>query len=136
MSRIFTPIFLSLLGFASAFAQSTEDIAESERKSGHNLMNFTANAHTGNYDVIYHNLNIAVDPTVHFISGTVTTDFIAKEDMTEVVFDLAFDLSVSAVQQNGNSLVFTQNENNELIITLPSPLSVWVCSTPLEALTY
>ncbi|MFD2601482.1 M1 family aminopeptidase [Flavobacterium suzhouense] len=123
MSRIFTPILLSLLGFASVFAQSTEDIAEAERKSGHNLMTFSANAHTGNYDVVYHKLDLAADPTVHFISGTVTTDFIAKEDMTEVVFDLAFELVVSQVQQNGNNLAFAQNENDELVITLPATLA-------------
>lgn len=122
MNRLFTPIFFCLLGSMSAFAQSTEDIAEAERKSSHNLMTFSANAHTGNYDVVYHKLDLTADPTVHFISGTVTTDFIAKEDMTEIVFDLAFELTVSQVQQNGNNLAFSQNENNELVITLPATL--------------
>ncbi|PZR23804.1 MAG: peptidase M1 [Flavobacterium psychrophilum] len=123
MSRIFTPILFSLLGMAAAFAQSTEEIAEAERKSGHNLMTFTANAHTGNYDVVYHRLDLTADPNVHFISGTITTDFIAKEDMADVTFDLASELTVSQVLQNGNNLVFTQNENDELVITLPSTLS-------------
>jgi aminopeptidase N len=120
MSRFFTPILFSLLGVASAFAQDTEQIAEAERKASHELMGFTANEHTGNYDVVYHKLELTADPTVHFISGTVTTDFIAKEDMSEIVFDLAFELTVSAVQQNGSSLAFSQNENDELTISLPS----------------
>jgi aminopeptidase N len=118
MSRFFTPILFSLLGVATAFAQDTEQIAEAERKASHELMTFTANEHTGNYDVVYHKLDLTADPTVHFISGTVTTDFIAKEDMSEIVFDLAFELTVSAVQQNGNNLAFSQNENDELTITL------------------
>ncbi|MHA3789608.1 M1 family aminopeptidase [Flavobacterium hauense] len=120
MSRFFTPMFLCLLGTVSALAQDTDQIAEAERKASHDLVTFSANAHTGNYDVVYHKLDLTADPTVHFISGTVTTDFIAKEDMTEIVFDLANELTVSAVQQNGNSLSFIQNENDELVISLPS----------------
>lgn len=120
MSRFFTPILFSLLCSSALFAQDTEQIAEAERKASHNLTTFTANPHTGNYDVVYHKLDLTADPTVHFISGTVTTDFIAKEDMSEIVFDLAFELSVSAVQQNGNALAFSQNENDELTITFPA----------------
>jgi aminopeptidase N len=123
MSRFFTPILFSLLCSTAVFAQDTEQIAEAERKASHNLTTFTANPHTGNYDVVYHKLDLTADPTVHFISGTVTTDFIAKVDMSEIVFDLAFQLSVSAVQQNGNALAFAQNENDELTITLPALLT-------------
>lgn len=126
MSRFFTPILFSLLGCIAAFAQQPDDtayIAEAERKSSHGLVSFTANEHTGNYDVIYHRLNLTADPSVHFISGTVTTDFIAKEDMSEIVFDLSSQLTVSAVLQNGNALAFSQNGNDELIILLPSVLT-------------
>lgn len=120
MSRFFTPLLLALLGTTYALAQDTEQIAEAERKASHDLVTFSANAHTGNYDVVYHKLDLTAGPTVHFISGIVTTDFIAKEDMSEIVFDLAHELTVTAVQQDGNNLSFTQNENDELIITLPS----------------
>lgn len=124
MSRFFTPILFSLLCAATAFAQqpanNTSTIAEAERKASHELMTFTANPHTGNYDVVYHKLDLTADPMVHFISGTVTTDFIAKEDMSQIVFDLALQLTVSAVQQNGNAVTFSQNENNELVINLPA----------------
>lgn len=120
MSRFFTPILFSLLGVASAWAQNTEEIAEAERKASHDLVSFTANEHTGNYDVIYHKLDLTADPTVHFISGIVTTAFIAKQDMSEVVFDLSSQLTVSSVTQNGNALSFSQNDNNELTITLPA----------------
>lgn len=120
MSRFFTPILISLLGVASVWGQNTEEIAEAERKASHNLVSFTANEHTGNYDVIYHKLDLTADPTVHFISGIVTTDFIAKQDMSEIVFDLSSQLTVSSVKQNGNELTFSQNSNNELIITLPA----------------
>lgn len=134
MRRIFTPILLSLLCFGPAVAQDTEAIAEAERKSAHALTTFTANAHTGNYDVVYHRLDLTADPAVHFISGTITTNYIAKEDMTEIVFDLASQLTVSAVQQNGSALTFSQNENNELIITLAAVQSAGTQAT--VAVTY
>lgn len=124
MKRFFTSILFSLLCTAPVFAQQHIDdigqIAEAERKSAHALAVFSANAHTGNYDVVYQRLDLVADPNAHFISGTVTTDFIAKEDMSEIVFDLASELIVSAVEQNGNPLAFTQNLNDELAITLPS----------------
>lgn len=123
MKRFFTPIFVSLLCILPVTAQQDIDtngqIAEAERKSAHALTTFTANGHTANYDVVYQRLDLNANPSVHFISGTITTNFVAIQDMTEIVFDLSSQLNVISAQQNGNPLAFTQNLN-EVLITLPS----------------
>ena len=122
MKRCYTLLLVCLLCGIRVFAQQNGDdvteIAEAERKAAHALTTFTANSNTGNYDVVYHKLDLSVDPTVHFISGTITTDYIAKEAMNIITFDLAPQLTVSSVVQNGSELAFTQNMNNELVITL------------------
>ena len=98
---------------------SIEDIAESELKSAFSHFQFKANANTGNYDLTYHRLEFTVDPNVAFISGDVTSYFIAKENLSQVIFDLDDNMTVSQVLQDGNSLSFVQNTDDELIITLP-----------------
>ncbi|RWX00246.1 M1 family aminopeptidase [Flavobacterium cerinum] len=123
MKKNFTFILYSLLCFHCAFAQQQDNdvkqIAEAEMKSAYAISNFTANMNTGNYNVVYQRLELQADPAIHFISGDVTTHYIAKEDMTQITFDLTNQLTVSAVKRNGIDLSFLQNENDELVITLP-----------------
>lgn len=77
------------------------------------------NLNTNNYDIKYARLNLNVDPTQAFISGTVTSHFEAKENMNTVTFELVNNMTVSQVLQRGASLSFTQNSNDEVVITLP-----------------
>lgn len=115
------PIFCCFFTFAS-FAQedvSLTPISEAEAKSALNRMAFQANPNTGNYDVKYHRLEFNVNPTQAQISGDVTTYFEAKEPMDEITFDLADNMTVSQVLQRGDPLAFSQNSNDELVITLP-----------------
>ncbi|NNK74154.1 MAG: T9SS type A sorting domain-containing protein [Flavobacteriaceae bacterium] len=111
-------ILISSVGFAQ-HDLSVNDISEAEMKAAMSRMAFQANANTGNYDLTYHRLEFTVDPNVNFINGDVTSYFIAKEDLTQVIFDLDDNLTVSQVLQDGNSLSFSQNTDDELIITLP-----------------
>lgn len=124
MKKNFTFILYSLLCFHCAFAQQQDNdvkqIAEAEMKSGFAISNFTANMNTGNYDVVYQRLELQADPAIYFISGSVTTHYIAKEDMDQITFDLTNQLTVSSVKRNGIDLTFLQNENDELVITLPN----------------
>lgn len=124
MKKNFTFILYSLLCFHCAFAQQQDNdvkqIAEAEMKSAYAISNFTANMNTGNYDVVYQRLELTADPAIHFISGDVTTRYIAKEDMDQITFDLTNQLTVSSVKRNGIDLAFLQNENDELVITLPA----------------
>ena len=98
---------------------ATEGIAHAERKAGASKINFVANPNTSNYDIAYHKLEFAVNPASYFISGVVTTTYRALSDMATVTFDLTNQLTVSSVKKNNIALAFIQNNNNELVITLP-----------------
>lgn len=113
--------FAFFLFTITLFAQSTTlTIAEAEMKSASQIIAFSANPNTANYDVTYHKLEFTVNPSVFFITGKVTTTFTALSNMSTVTFDLTNELTVSSVTKNGTPLTFVQNNNNELVITLPS----------------
>lgn len=120
-------LIFALLASIFSFAQTEEDefsrMVEAEMKAASGVMQFVANANTQNYDIIYHKLEFTVNPANYFISGVVTTDFTAKQNMNTVTFDLTDALTVSSVKQGNTSLMFTQNANDELVITLPSTLT-------------
>lgn len=127
----FIVLVLPLLLQGQDFEKSLKNIREAEAKSALKKMLFKANMNTGNYDVKYHRLEFIVDPSQTTISGDVTTYFEAKANMSEITFDLADNMTVSQVLQHGVPLTFTQNTNDELIITLPASQSQGV----LDSLT-
>ncbi len=120
-------LYLVLLAFvfSSINAQSSIDelnsIANREMKGAESKMNALVNPNTQNYDVIYHELRLEVNPisTTPSIIGEVKTTFKALQNMNTVVFDLAQQLAVSSVKKGTTTLAFTQT-TNELTITLPS----------------
>lgn len=118
---------LFCFSICSVFAQNnsnkTNSIAETEMKSASRLMNLQVNANTQNYDVIYHKLEFTINPAVYAITGKVTTTFKALSNMTTVTFDFNNAITVSSVKSGATNLNFTQNANEELIITLPSTLT-------------
>ncbi|MEQ3661867.1 MAG: peptidase M1, partial [Flavobacterium sp.] len=121
-------IFLNLLIISSLFSYSQtenedfEQMVEAEMKSASSTINFRANLNTQDYDVTYHELRFTVDPAVYFINGDVNTTFTALSDMNTVTFDMANELTASSVTINSIPAPFTQNGNNEIIITLPATL--------------
>ncbi len=121
-------LLILLLSTIFSFGQTYDDelntLVEAEAKSASNrIYNQRVNLNTGNYDVTYHQLEFTIDPSITGISGVVTTHFMAKENMTEVTFDLADNMIVSQVLQNGNTLSFTQNTDDELVIVLAQTLN-------------
>ena len=120
--------YLLFLCFISVFcyAQSDEvnnevdQIANIEMKSAAKVINFVPNLNTENYDLTYHKLEFTVDPAVYYISGKVTSTYVALTDMSSIVFDLSDELTVNSVKKDNVNLSFLQNGNNELVITLPS----------------
>lgn len=108
------------------FAQTTPDIlhkiAEAEMKSASATMNFSVNPNTLNYDITYQKLEFTVDPAVYFINGKVTTTFTALSSMSNVIFDLTDDLTVSSVKQNNVPITFSQTAE-ELTINLSNTLT-------------
>lgn len=101
-----------------------QSIVEAEMKSAAAAMNVQVNPNTLNYNVTYHKLEFTVDPDEYFIEGKVTTTFTALSAMASVTFDLTNELDVESVKTVTNvNLAFTQNNNDELVIVLPSTLS-------------
>lgn len=109
---------LSLISFGM-FAQT--ELAEREAAHQKKLMEFTPNSATQNYDLVYNRLELNIDPSQYYISGAVTAYFVAEENMTQIVFDLKDNLSVSEVNQRDASLSFSK-ENDQLIIDFPEML--------------
>ncbi|MBP0905602.1 M1 family aminopeptidase [Mariniflexile gromovii] len=117
---LFVFYLFSLALFGQDFNETLKSIRTAEATSAMKKMLQKANANTGNYDVKYHRLEFSLDPSVAFISGAVTTYFEAKENLNQVTFDLSNNMIVSQVTQRGNTLSFTQNTNDELVIALPT----------------
>ena len=117
--------------FSQDFNETLEDVRIAEAKSALSQIMHRANLNTGNYDLKYHRLELDLDPSVAFISGAVTTYFEAKEDLSDITFDLSSNMIVSQVEQRGTTLVFSQNSNDELVITLPDMQNMGV----LDSLT-
>lgn len=122
---------LSLTAFSQNFDEILEDVRIAEAKSALNQIMHRANLNTGNYDLKYHRLELNLDPSVAFVSGDITTYFEAKENMNQITFDLSDNMVVSQVDQRGTSLSFTQNSNDELVVTLPMVQNIGV----LDSLT-
>ena len=117
-------LLLVSISFSQTFDEDQGRIIEAEAKSASNrIYRSAANLNTGNYDVKYHQLEFTLDPSVASISGVVTTHFEAKENMSQVTFDLTDNMVVSQVLQNGNAQSFNQNTNDELVINLFPPVS-------------
>jgi aminopeptidase N len=117
----------------SAYAQKnpsqTVSISKFEQKTAAKKMNLSVNPNTLNYDITYQKLEFTVDPAKYFISGIVTSTFTALSNLSTVTFDLTNKLIVSTVVQNGVSIAFVQNTNNELVITLPAVLNAGASAT-------
>ena len=117
-------LILFLLIFSISFAQDDfEKMVQSEKKAAASKLAFIPNPNTNNYNVTYHKLEFTVNPAIYFISGKVTTTFSAVTAMNTITFDLANELTVSAVTQSGNALAFERSTNNELVITLENALA-------------
>ncbi|MDG5490579.1 M1 family aminopeptidase [Psychroserpens sp. SPM9] len=120
----------STVSFSQDYNETLNTIRVAEAKSALNRMMHRANLNTGNYDLKYHRLELNVDPSVAFISGAITSYFVAKSDMSSITFDLASNMTVTQVLQRGNTLSYTHN-SDELVITLPATQTTGV----LDSLT-
>lgn len=117
-------LFLLLISCATGFAQDFDntlaEIREAEAKSALQRIVHRSTMNTGNYDLKYHRLELNIDPGVAFISGTITSYYVANSDLSTVTFDLASNMNVSQVTHHGMPLTFTHNAEDELIINLPA----------------
>ena len=123
--------FITLLASAQDYNKDFSNIVNSESKNASKKMNFNRNLNTGNYDLKYHRLELDVNPNAAFIDGAITSYFEAKEDLDEITFEISDNLIVSEVLQRGSSLTFSQNNDDEVVITLPATQNIGV----LDSLT-
>jgi len=114
--------FALYTGYAQETDIQTQQIAEAEMKSAFQLKDLTTNPNTANYDITYHILQFEVDPAEFYISGVVTTNYTALENMTSITFDLTSQLNVTSVTSGEDNLTYTQS-GNELVITLAQQLN-------------
>ena len=122
-------LFLSIFLQAQTDKLEFEVLVESEMKAAARLQSVQTNPNTLTYDVLHHELRLTVDPAVEFVSGEITTTYKALQDMTTLTFDFSNELTATSVTQNGNPLSFTENSNNELVITLPAVQSTGTTAT-------
>ncbi len=75
------------------------------------------------YDLIYHRLNLEVNPSINYISGTITTYFKpVKEQTSSISFDLIDKMKVDSVTYHDNKVEFTHSKNI-LNISLPNAIA-------------
>ena len=129
MKRILTVV--TLLLFFGVSAQSFDAIVEAETKSARQKVDFEKNVNTENYDLKYHRLFFDIDPNVSFINGEVTTYYVAKEDLSQVIFELDKSLIITEVLQRNINLSFNHNTDDEVVISLPQTQNIGI----LDSLT-
>lgn len=119
---LFIILGISVL-ISSINAQEICKQLEPETKCGHGNpfknINFRENTSTTNYDIIYHRAYFKVDPAVKYINGTIVSYFKTREtSIDKIVFDLSDPMKTNSVKYHGQSLTYSQ-ANNELTIQLP-----------------
>ncbi len=119
------------MSFAQDNSTQLTTIIEDESKSAFKILQNTRNLNTGNYDLKYHRLAFNVNPSIATISGNITSYFEAKETLNQITFELTDNMTVSQVTYHGNSIGFTQNSNDEVVISLPQTINQGV----LDSLT-
>ena len=112
----------TLSSVAQISANTQDEYRLYEKQAAEKRLAFKQNPNTFNYDVKHQKLELNVDPSQYYISGTVTTKFVPNQNLQTIVFDLSHELAVSAVTQGSQSATFTQS-NNELVIQLPQTVA-------------
>lgn len=131
MKKLLVIPFLFTSFFIFSQSLDNKQISEAEAKAAMGRFTAQRNLNTGNYDIKYHRLDLTVNPSQPFISGDITSYFVAKENLNTITFELVNNMNVSQVKQRGVALSFTQNNDDEVVITLPQTQNLGV----LDSLT-
>ena len=113
--------FCFVLTFSQTFSDDKSLVGQ-EIKTYQKMIDFNVNPNTLNYDLKYQRLEVYLDPAITQISGSVTSHFLAKENMQSIYFDLTNLLTVSEVIYHGSNLNFEQLTTKELKIDFSSEL--------------
>lgn len=120
-----TSLFFFLLPIvliAQNYDEELDNIVAFESNIASKKIDFKTNLNTANYDLKYHKLEFNLDPSSAYLEGQITSHYVAKEDLNQVVFDLTENMNVSDVYHlySGASLNFVHTIDDELIIDLPA----------------
>lgn len=99
-------------------------LIESEKKAAsRSILDYNVNPNTLNYDLQYVRMELDLDPTEQFVSGTMTSHFKMLSNSSSIYFDLAKNLTVSNVKYHGQNLTFQQLNTDEIKINFPVPIA-------------
>ncbi|HIG89475.1 MAG TPA: peptidase M1, partial [Flavobacteriaceae bacterium] len=120
-----TSLFFFLLPIvliAQNYDEELDNIVAFESNIASKKIDFKTNLNTANYDLKYHKLEFNLDPSSAYLEGQITSHYVAKEDLNQVVFDLTENMNVSHVYYlySGALLNFVHTTDDELIIDLPA----------------
>ena len=120
-----TSLFFFLLPIvliAQNYDEELDNIVAFESNIASKKIDFKTNLNTANYDLKYHKLEFNLDPSSAYLEGQITSHYVAKEDLNQVVFDLTENMNVSDVYHlySGALLNFVHTIDDELIIDLPA----------------
>ncbi|PZU87236.1 MAG: peptidase M1 [Chryseobacterium sp.] len=127
MKHIYS-FFMTCLMFTLFFGQfgniDRKGLIESEKKvASRSVLDVNVNPNTLNYDLQYVRLDLDLDPTQQFVSGTMTPHFKMLANSGNIYFDLMNNLTVSTVKYHGQNLTFQQLSTDEIKINFPSNLT-------------
>ncbi|NNJ56798.1 MAG: T9SS type A sorting domain-containing protein [Bacteroidia bacterium] len=106
--------------FSLVFSQDYDALIKAEGKAYYSKQNASHKRVGQNYDVVYHNLKLTIDPAVRLISGSVVTQLVTQEDNFSLFsFDLDDRMIVDSVIFENNSLSFNHT-SDEVQITIPA----------------
>lgn len=108
-------------------------IVSAEAERYRQTMDFTVSGAGANIDLKYHRCEWRVDPSVRFISGTITSYFKALTDVNTLSFDMSQQLQVRNVRWRGQSLTATRNGD---LVEFMLPLSIPSGSLDSVSITY
>ena len=127
----FTRLGYTIVAFIFSYSLSAQTpqlckIMESEGASAKiKYQNSKSAAQTAAYDVKYYRLNIALDPRVRSISGSVTTYFQPRDSsISEIVFDLSDSLVIDSIYYHNQTLSYNRQLINAVQIQLPSSIRI------------
>ena len=114
--------------FTQLFSQNNDEadmksLKRSEMQRYAKMINYNVNPNTLNYDLKYQRLELELDPAQQFVSGTVTSHFVPKQNISSIYFDLSNVLTVSEVKYHGTNLSFSQLSTKEVKIDFPASIS-------------
>jgi aminopeptidase N len=76
------------------------------------------NPSSSTFDITSQSLDLVVDPATGYLTGKVTTGFLAREDLLNIQLDLSSNMVVRSIDWQGVPLAFSHGSDDTLRITM------------------